>query len=167
MTVRGTLGLLLVLAALGLVLLVDRPQAPTPAELPPLLDVPVARVTRLEVRWPEVALTAERRDGAWRDRGGRVLPSDTVETFLATLAELRPLDLLSRRDAEHAAFGFAERVTSIAVFAGETPVLRLEVGARNPSWTGVYVRVRDASEVVLVGSLLHWELEKLRSAASR
>ena len=92
MTVRGTLGLLLVLAVLGLVLLVDRPQAPTPTVLPALLDVPVARVTRLEVRWPEVVLTAERRDGGWRDRGGRVLPSDTVDKIVGLFAKLELLN---------------------------------------------------------------------------
>lgn len=167
MTVRGTLALLAVLAVLGLVVLVDRPTVPTAVVLPPLLEVPASRVTRLDVRWPDVSLAAERHDGTWRDATGRVLPSDTLEAFLGTLAELRPLDMLSRDDAEHAAFGFGEPVTSIVASTGGTPVLRLDVGARNPSWTGVYVRATDASEVVLVGSLLHWELEKLRSAASR
>lgn len=43
--------------------------------------------------------------------------------------------------------------------------LMLLVGDRNPAWTGVYARVPPADRVVLIGSVLSWELDKLVGAA--
>jgi hypothetical protein len=45
-------------------------------------------------------------------------------------------------------------------------LLDLEVGAMNPSETAVYVRRMGHSPVLLVGALLHWELQKLRRVVS-
>jgi hypothetical protein len=44
-------------------------------------------------------------------------------------------------------------------------VLQLEIGSRNPAWTGVYAAAHRCREIELVGALLHWEVEKLRAIA--
>ena len=43
-------------------------------------------------------------------------------------------------------------------------LLAMDIGTRNPAWTGSYARRDGRDEVLLVGALLRWELEKLRSA---
>jgi hypothetical protein len=43
-------------------------------------------------------------------------------------------------------------------------LIALDIGNRNPAWTGVYARRAGSADVLLVGSLLRWELDKLRSA---
>ncbi len=45
------------------------------------------------------------------------------------------------------------------------PLLALELGERNPAWTGLYARRTGEPAVLLVGGVLAWELEKLRQAA--
>src|SRR3989442_1562213 len=45
------------------------------------------------------------------------------------------------------------------------PLLALELGERNPAWTGLYARRAGEPAVLLVGGVLAWELEKVRQAA--
>src|SRR2546428_56720 len=45
------------------------------------------------------------------------------------------------------------------------PLLALELGERNPAWTGLYARRVGEPAVLLVGGVLAWELEKVRQAA--
>jgi len=40
----------------------------------------------------------------------------------------------------------------------------MDIGNRNPAWTGSYARRAGRAEVLLVGAVLRWELDKLRSA---
>ena len=167
MTPRGTLALLGVLALLVVYLsVVDRPSSTTVDE-EPLLTAPAAQVTRVEITWPDARLLAVRRDGGWRDQDERPLPSGLVDDLLAALGTVRPMETLASTGPTASEYGFGPRTTSLSIGAGGNPLLHLEMGDRNPSRTGVYVRRSGSVEVLLVGALLHWELEKLRAAASR
>jgi uncharacterized protein DUF4340 len=165
-TVRGTLGLLGVFAALAAYLLLVPPPAARLAPLvEPLLAVPAEQVDAIEVTWPERRLRATRLGGTWRSADGAVLPPGTIEDLLAALASLRPTETLAAPDGT-VDYGLATG-TTLVVSAEGVPVAQLRIGDRNPAWTGVYVRRTGSDDVVLVGALLHWELEKLRAAASR
>lgn len=167
MTPRGTLALLGVLALLVVYLsVVDRPSSTTLSE-EPLLTAPAAQATRVEITWPDVRLLAVRRDGGWRDQDEHPLPSGLVDDLLAALGTVRPMETLASTGPTATEYGFGPRATSLSVGAGGNPLLRLEVGDRNPSWTGIYVQRSGADEVLVVGALLHWELEKLRVAAAQ
>lgn len=164
MTLRGTLALLGVLALLVVYLTaIDRPERAPVEE--PLLTVTPARATEVDIAWPDGRLLTARRDGEWRDANQRPLPAGLIDDLLVALRTMRALETLSPDGAQPTEYGFGAAATSLAVAAEKQPVLRLEVGARNPAWTGVYVRRRGSSEVLLVGALLHWELEKLHAAA--
>jgi hypothetical protein len=166
MTARGTVALLAVLAALlGYVTMVDRPSV-RPTDVAPLLTVPPAQATRVEIVWPEARLLGVRRDGEWRDERERGLPSGLVDDLLSALATVRPIETLTASAAAASEYGFGAKATTVAVAAAGNPLLALEVGDRTPSWTGVYVRRSGAPDVLVVGALLHWELAKLRGVAA-
>jgi hypothetical protein len=63
-------------------------------------------------------------------------------------------------------YGLDAGAATLSVSAGGIDALRLRIGDRNPAWTGVYVQSSESDEVVVVGALLHWELEKLRAMAT-
>ena len=167
MTVRGTLGLLGLFAALALYLLVvaPPPERPPPLE-DPLLSVPAEQVTRLEVRWPDGHLEARRVDGVWRVDGEGGVASEAIDDLLAVLATLRPTTILAR-DVAAGDYGLGPAATSLTLSANGATVLHLLVGNRNPALTGVYVQRTGSDELWLVGALLHWELEKLHALVTR
>jgi hypothetical protein len=164
-TPRGTLGLLAVAALLVAYLLLVPPPAPPP--LPEsLLSVPAESVDDVALTWPDAHLHVRRTDGVWRSDGGAVLPPDTVGDLLAALSTLRPMETLPGRDPV-ADYGLDARATTLVISAAGATVLRLRIGDRNPAWTGVYVQRSGSDDVVVVGALLHWELEKLHAMATR
>jgi len=83
--------------------------------------------------------------------------------FLRTLAGLGRLTQFV--DPDLAAFGL-ERPRGAFVL-GDLPGVRVDIGDRNPTLTAVYVRPEPAADVVLVGSVLLWEWDKLLAEARR
>ena len=67
--------------------------------------------------------------------------------------------------AEPSDYGLGPDTPRLRVMAAGKELLSLEIGERNPAWTGLYARLAGQREVILVGAVLHWELEKLRDAA--
>jgi hypothetical protein len=162
MTVRGTLallGLFAVLAAYVILVPAPTPHRPLAA---PLLAEPVERVSALEIAWPDRRLRATRRGDRWQTDGGAPVAPGMVEDLLATLSTLRPTETLPAGEGT-ADYGLAPPAASLLLSAGGASVLRLEIGGRNPAWTGIYVRTTGDANVQLVGALLHWELEKLHA----
>ena len=163
MSPRATWGLAAVLAALLVYLLVfDRP--PQPIEGPPLLAATPATVRRLAVRWTDARLVAERADEGWRDAQGAPLAAP-VDDVLRALATVHPVLLGRPGPREEADYGLATPHAHLEAEGRGGTLLAIDVGARNPSWTGVYVRRTGSPDVLLVGALLAWELTKLRRAA--
>jgi len=149
-TVRGTVGLAVVLAILVAYLQLT---APGPAvDTTSLLTPPLRDATRIVL--VDGGRTTEITRGAdgWTVRG--------APDFLASLESLRVLAVID--DAEPETYGFAPDATQLRVDDGANALVELEVGATNPSETGIYVRRIGQRPVLLVGALLRWELEKLR-----
>jgi hypothetical protein len=70
--------------------------------------------------------------------------------------------------AAPADYGLGDRARHVRVMAADgSAILTLELGDRNPAWTALYARVGSRSEVVLLGGVLRWELEKVGDTAPR
>ena len=162
---RTTLLLLAVFAALlTYVLGTGRPGAPVPeapsGALPPLL-ASARPPARLEISTARQLVTAAATPTGWRltpDAGAAA----EVEALLDALRSLRPLLTVDPSPQDPADYGLgatADRLRLLDDGGGE--LLDLEIGARNPSWTGVYVRRQGSPEVLLVGGVLRWELSKV------
>jgi hypothetical protein len=169
-TVRGTLGLLGAATALLVVVWLDHapivPERPLPTpETPALLEVPIASVSRLEWQRDTDRLILERTSDGWHDAAGHPWPADVVEVALDALASLHPHPVLSEEPIDYAQYGLEPATEQLRVLDGTgTALLAMDIGNRNPAWTGNYARRSGRPEVLLVGALLRWELDKLRSA---
>jgi hypothetical protein len=172
MTRRGTAALIVVLVAVvAYVWLVEvrrrgaTPVASAPEEAP-LLAVPAARVARVELAEGETRRVAVRRAGGWTDESGQAWQGEAVADLLETLGTLAPVMVVDPEPEDPGDYGLGPEATHLRLVAGDgQTLLDLEVGERNPAWTGVYARLGQRREVVLVGAVLHWELEKLHAAA--
>lgn len=173
MTARGTALLLGVLVALvayiWLAEVEPRRHVARPdnaAEAAPLLTVPSGAIARVALEERGARLTALRHERTWVDEEGRSWRGDAVSGFVETLGSLRPVMVVESDPMEPAEYGLGPDALRLEVSAeGGRPVLALELGQQNPSATGVYARVAGRREVVLIGALLRWELDKLRDAA--
>jgi hypothetical protein len=169
-TLRGTLLLGTVLVVLaGYLWLGASRSATAPAaapEGPPLLTVPAARVTRLELQAEDRSVIAVRGPNGWTDANGQPWATDAVSDAIDALASLRPVMVVDPEPENPADYGLGPGAVHLRLLdAAGRSLLALELGERNPAWTGVYARVGSAREVVLIGAVLHWELEKLREGA--
>jgi len=168
MTARGTALLVVLLATLaGYLWVVERRPAPAfPAEPAPLLAVPTAAVARVELVEGERRTTAVRGERGWTDAAGRPWSQDPVSDLLAALGALRPLATVDPDPATPGDYGLGPGGRRLELAAADgRPLLALELGERNPAWTGLYARRAGEPAVLLVGGVLAWELEKLRQAA--
>jgi hypothetical protein len=172
MTVRGTVVLVVVALALAAVVGIGRgpilPARPLPrAEGPPLLGAPIASVSRLEWDRGPDRLTLVRTSSGWSDAAGHPWPADAVDVALDALASLHPHTVVAGEPDDLAQFGLAPATERLRVLDGTGGVLLdIEIGSRNPAWTGSYARRAGQQDVLLVGALLRWELDKLRSASN-
>jgi len=156
MTARGTALLVALLATLaGYLWVVElgsrRAAPPTAAEAPPLLRVPPAAVARVELAEGERRVTAVRGERGWTDAAGHPWSEGaTVDPDPAVPGD----------------YGLGPGARRLELTAADgRPLLALELGERNPAWTGLYARRAGEPAVLLVGGVLGWELEKLRQAA--
>jgi hypothetical protein len=85
----------------------------------------------------------------------------TIKDFLTNLAQLAvlmdiPAGTTSLRD-----YGLdpPRSVVQLQISGRSTPLV-LQIGDRNPSVTGVYVRLAEDGPVVLAGALVAWEFDK-------
>ena len=107
------------------------------------------------------------RDGTTRDtqRSGdtwsKTAKPAAIKDFLTNLAQLAvlmdiPAGATSLRD-----YGLEppRSVLQLQISGRSTPLV-LQIGDRNPSVTGVYVRLGEDGPVVLAGALVAWEFDK-------
>ncbi len=173
MSTRGTVMLVAILTVLaGYLWVVELPalrRPPRPRDVPdapPLLTVPPASVARIDFEEEGTRLTAMRREGGWADGEGRAWSGTAVSDLIDTLGTLRPLMVVDPNPTALADYGLGQPARRVRVTAADgTPVLTLEIGDRNPAWTALYARLGSRPEVVLLGGILRWELEKVRDTA--
>jgi len=171
MTARGTVLLVGSLGALAAYLWVVelgplRAAPPAAREAAPLLPVPPAAVARVELAEGVRRTTALRAEHGWTDAAGRAWPDGAVTDLIAALGGLRPLTTVDADPATPGDYGLGPGARRLELAGADgRPFLALELGERNPAWTGLYARRAGEPAVLLVGAVLGWELEKLRRAA--
>jgi hypothetical protein len=168
-TPRGTLVMLAIAAALAVGVWMDQPRLlpapPTAAPRTPALLAAAPAATRLEWQRESERLTLVQASDGWRDALGHRWPAGTVEGVLEVLASLHPHAVAPGAEVDLAEYGLAPARERLRVLDDTgRELLALDIGDRNPAWTGVYARRAGDDEVLLVGALLRWELDKLRSA---
>lgn len=157
MSLRGTAVLLLIAAALLAVLWIDRrPTEPSWQSAPSLLP-PETAVTSIELRRSgDTRLFRSQPAGRLTDDRGT-----DASSVVEALRALAPLMVVAKAPPDPREFGLGRDALRLLVRGENTTLLDLEIGARNPARTGLYVRRHGAVDIELVGALLQWELAKL------
>ena len=157
MTVRVTVVLAAILAAMVAYLLATarhpdaEPIASTTPLVPPTLDPTSIRISL----GAQPVFEARRGPTGW--------DHPRAAAFTATLASLPVISVIETATVAPLTYGFGPDAVRLRLANAAAAVVEIEVGALNPSGTGVYVRRSDGPAVLLTGSLLRWELEKLQS----
>src|SRR5207247_2152362 len=127
--------------------------SPRPSwSLAPPLAVPTATVARGELVEGERRLTAVRGERGWTDATGRPWSQGPVSDLLAALGALRPLATVDPDPAAPGDHGLGPGGRRLELAAADgRPLLALELGERNPAWTGLYARRAGEPAVLLVG----------------
>lgn len=157
-------------AVLAVVAAVDIPARLAPAsDAPrvPLVEFSAASVAALDVVGKGLSGRFSRVPGGWTVAvgGAPAEPVDggIVDGFLGELAKAGRLTQFVENDP--GAFGLAPPRGSVALRGATAAEIRF--GDRNPPLTALYVQVFPAPDVVLVGSVLLWEYDKLLGEVRR
>lgn len=166
MTVRGTLGLAaLFLALLGWIRFVELPTPPPPADRPaPLLSDSLDRIAEIDLTGDRGTFAATRVASEWLNPKGAPWPNGVIEDLLRVLTELRPLRTIAGDPNEGHRYAVGQRRLKLLRHDGST-ALDLELGNLNPTGTALYARRTDQTDILLVGSVLQWELGKIDRVA--
>lgn len=157
MTVRGTLALAVVFAALSSYLVLTEPPVSHVADPALRLSPSLAHATRVEIEDGSRTLRAERVATGWSPP----VAGDLVET----LQSMQVLTVIDPSPGTSKLFGLGDALR-LRVLDDAQVLIALDVGATNPARTGVYVQRVGQPAVLLVGALLHWEIEKIRRVVS-
>jgi hypothetical protein len=174
MGVRGTLILALLIVVVGAYVWFEeaRPAAPgrstdtllgEPKAFDPnqpvrhLLKYRPADVLSIRLEHAGQTRTTERSGATWTMTSN----PGAIADFLGNLAQLPVVMDIPAGTAELRDYGLdpPQSVVRLQTRGQPTPLV-LQIGDRNPSVTGVYVRIGKDGPVVLAGALVAWEFDK-------
>ena len=172
MSARATVVLLLLVAAgaaflwrdadsrqLVVALLTGEQPQPPPEDIVPLVDIDAGDVVGLELRAGQRHFVMERTaSGEWRGP----LAGGAVEDFLANLGGVGRLSHIGIENRELEEFGLENPERSLLLVPRDpAEPIRVDVGKSNPPTTAVYTRINRIGPIILAGSVLVWEIDKL------
>jgi hypothetical protein len=122
----------------------------------------------IDIVTPEWALHLRRHGTTWQDAEGAAWNRpEPLAALIDTLGRLRPLRTIRSGPAALDDYGLDPPRQRVALHLEDSAPLTLWLGARNPAGTAVYARASPAaaSETVLIGAAVLWEVEKVLRAA--
>ena len=130
-----------------------------------VFDFNPEKVTQVDVVFDGQHLIGKRTPEGWkRDQSGEPLPSTVVDDFLVSLTRLVDLGSVEGKPEELSEYGLKPPKTQIAVQVEGAEPQTLALGKHNPVNTSLYALVNKSQQVILVGSVISWDLRKLMDA---
>lgn len=131
-----------------------------------LLEFNPRAVVKVEVFSEGERLVCQRTPDGWQtaSKSGKIRPGAMAD-FLRSLAELQEVGEISTGGRALLEYGLDQPTTRVSLdLEGGTGHI-LALGRHNPSHTSLYAQVDNTPRVVLVGSVILWEVRKLFLAA--
>jgi len=123
------------------------------------------KIAQLDLTYDGKHLIGQRTSEGWKSPDGAALPSPVIDDFLANLTKLVNLGEVEKgRDDKLSDYGLDPPVSQIALNVEGEGTQRLAIGKHNPVNTSLYAQVNQSSQIMLVGSIISWELRKLTDA---
>ena len=119
-------------------------------------------VVRVEVLYEGESLVCQRTPEGWKvEPELKKLRTGGMADFLQSLGELIEIGEVADGLAGLPEYGLDRPATRISLLFEEGNSRTLALGNYNPGRTSVYTQVDDTPRVVLVGSVIRWEVRKL------
>lgn len=131
----------------------------------PIFTFNAEKIRQFDVTYDGKRVSGKRTSEGWKSLDGAPLPSLAIDDFLDNLTKLVNLGEIERgRDDQLVDYGLEPPVLQVSLdVEGEGPQ-RLLIGKHNPVNTSLYALVNQSSQIVLVGSIVSWEMRKLMDA---
>lgn len=131
----------------------------------PIFEFNPEKITQLDVVFDGQHLVGKRTPEGWkREQSEEPLPSAVVDDFLTALARLVDLGDVESKPEELSEYGLKPPKTQISVHVEGGGTQTLALGNHNPVNTSLYALVNQSQQVILVGSVISWDLRKLMDA---
>ena len=126
----------------------------------------VDKVQKIDAVFEGKHLVCQRTPGGWvNSADGTSMRQDIMEDFLANLQKLLNLGEVEGGMERFSEFGLQPPVSRLLLEVEGSGVQVLTIGRNNPVQTSLYAQINDTPQVILVGSVINWDLRKLFTAA--
>lgn len=133
---------------------------------PRVFEFDPQKVVRVEILHEEEGLICQHTPEGWKvEPGMKELRARTMTDFLQSLAGLVEIGEIAGGEKSLPEYGLDHPPSRIVLHFEEGDSRALALGLHNPVYTSVYARVDETPRVVLVGSVILWEVRKLFAAA--
>lgn len=132
----------------------------------PALEFSLDKVKKIDMVFEGKHLVCQRTPQGWvNPSSGAPIRQDAVDDFLANLQKLLNLGMIGARPEQLADFGLQPPVARIMMEVEGEGQRILSLGNNNPVQTSLYAQINENPQVVLVGSVVTWDMRKLFTAA--
>ncbi len=120
------------------------------------------RVTKVEISHEGESLICRRTAEGWKvEPGMKALRAGAVEDFLQSIGELVEIGEMGEGMERLSEYGLDHPTSHILLQIEGDGTRTIVLGSHNPVQTSVYARVGNSPRVVLIGSVILWDMRKL------
>ena len=131
-----------------------------------VFDFVVDKVQKIDAVFEGKHLVCQRTPGGWvNSADGTLVRQDVMEDFLTNLQKLLNLGEVEGGIEQISEFGLQPPASRLLLEVEGADVQVLTIGKNNPVQTSLYAQINDAPQVILIGSVINWDLRKLFTAA--
>jgi len=132
----------------------------------PALEFALDKVKKIDVIFEGKHLVGQKTPQGWVEpASGAPLRQDAMDDFLTNLQKLLNLGAVEVREEQLSEFGLHPPVARIMLEVEGEGSRVLSLGKNNPVQTSLYAQINENPQVVLVGSVVTWDMRKLFTAA--
>ncbi len=131
-----------------------------------LIDFNPGRVTKVEISHEGESLICQRTAEGWKvEPSMKALRAGATEDFLESIENLVEVGEVEEGVEGLSEYGLDHPTSRISLQMEGGGTRTIALGSHNPVQTSIYVQVNNVPRVVLVGSVILWDLRKLFFAA--
>jgi len=128
----------------------------------PAVEFSADKVKKFDVILEGKHLVCQRTPQGWIEpSSGAPVRQDAVDDFLMNLQKLMNLGAVDIKTEELSEFGLKPPIARILVEVEGEGARILTLGKNNPVQTSIYAQINENPQVVLVGSVITWDMRKL------
>lgn len=140
------------------------PRIEVPSKEVALVDIPPGLLTEVHIIREGRRVRCSREGGLWRvtePRNQRV-PTDLISSLVTTLLEIGPAEVVAEEATDVESFGLGPEALRLELYQrGHDAPVTVILGNRNPTHTAVYAQIEDSPQVLLVGRILEYYVDRI------